>query len=141
MNSYTVDFQDGGAVIVDLENGQVQAVVNYPELREEIALPIRYPVTSLDERLLGTVSSYLPERQRVMMGNGNQSSTLIIGGNRELILKTGSRKYDIGKLSLDDMTSQEAEQLKQAGFSHGYKLRSSEETGRLQYFEKAGLSR
>lgn len=39
------------------------------------------------------------------------------------------------------MASQEAEQLKQAGFSHGYKLRSSEETGRLHYFEQDGLSR
>lgn len=141
MNNYTIDFQDKGAVIVDLENGQTQAVVNYPELKDEIALPVRYPVTSLDEKLLGTISSYLPERNRVMIKNGNESSTLIIGGNEELILKAGSRRYDIGRLSLDDLTSQETEQLKQAGFSHGYKLRSSEETGRLQFFEKEGLSR
>ncbi|MHA1865243.1 MAG: AAA family ATPase [Candidatus Heimdallarchaeaceae archaeon] len=141
MNNYTVDFQDRGAIVVDLENGQAQAVVNYPELKDEIALPVRYPVTSLDEKLLGTVSSYLPERNRVMMRNEGKSSTLIIGGNEELILKTGSRRYDIGRLSLDDLTSQEAEQLKQAGFSHGYKLRSSEETGRLQFFEKEGLAR
>ncbi len=141
MNNYTVEFQDRGAVVVDLENGQAQAVVNYPELRNEIAIPVRYPVTSLDGRLLGTISSYLPERDRIMIGNGAQSSTLIIGGNEELILKTGSRRYDIGKLSLDELASQEAEQLRQAGFSHGYKLRSSEETGRLQYFERDGLSR
>ncbi len=139
--NYTIDFQDRRAVVVDLENGQTRAVVNYPELRDEIALPVRYPVTSLDEKLLGTVSSYLPERSRVMMRNGNQSSTLIIGGNGELILKKGSRRYDIGKLSLDELANQEAKQLRQAGFSHGYKLRSSEETGILQYFEKDGLSR
>ncbi|MEK6733921.1 MAG: hypothetical protein AABY27_02305, partial [Pseudomonadota bacterium] len=139
MNNYTVDFQDRGALVVDSEKGQVQAVVNYPELKDEIALPVHYPVTSLDEKLLGTISSYLPERNRVMMRNGSQSSTLIIGGNEELILKTGTRRYDIGSLSLEDLTSQEAEKLKQAGFSHGYKLRSSEETGRLQYFKKDGL--
>ncbi len=141
MNNYTIDFQDRGAVVVDLENGQAQAVVNYPELRDEIALPVHYPVTSLDEKLLGTISSYLPERKRVMMRNGNQSSTLIVDGNEELILKTRTRRYDIGRLSLDELASQEAEQLRQAGFSHGYKLRSSEETGRLQYFEKEGLTR
>ncbi|MBI2044859.1 AAA family ATPase [Candidatus Pacearchaeota archaeon] len=141
MNNYAVDFQDKRAVVVNLEDGQAQAVVNYPELKEEIALPVRYIVTSLDDRLLGTISSYLPERNRVMMRNGDQNSILIIGGNEELILKTGSRRYDIGRLSLEDLASQEAEQLKQAGFSHGYKLRSSEETGRLHYFEQDGLSR
>src|SRR3990167_6173344 len=98
MNNYTVDFQDRGTVVVDLKSGKTQAVVNYPELKDEIALPIRYSVTSLDEKLLGAVTSYLPERNRVMMRNGNESSTLIIGGNEELILKTGARKYDIGKL-------------------------------------------
>jgi len=141
MNNYTIDFQDRGAVVIDSERGQVQAVVNYPELKEEIDLPVRYPVTSLDEKLLGTISSYLPERNRIIMKNGNQNSTLIIGGNEELILKTESRRYDIGRLSLDELASQEAKQLRQAGFSHGYKLRSSEETGKLQYFEKGGLSR
>jgi len=141
MINYTVDFQDKGAIVVDLENNQTQAVINYPELKDEIALPVRYPVTSLDEKLLGTVSSYLPERNRIMMRNGDKSSTLIIGGNEELILKTGSRRYDIGKLSLDELADQEAEQLSQAGFLHGYKLRSSEETGRLQFFEKEGLER
>ncbi len=141
MNNYTVDFQDKGAVVVNLENNQAQAVINYPELKDEIALPTRYQVTSLDEKLLGTVSSYLPERNRIIMRNGDINSTLIIGGNEELILKTGSRKYDIGRLSLEDLATQEAKQLKKSGFSHGYKIRSSEETGRLQFFEKEGLSR
>lgn len=140
MNNYTIDFQERGAVVVDLD-GQAQAVVNYPELKDEISLPVRYPVTSLDEKLIGTVSSYLPEKNRIMMRNGTESSTLIIGGNGELILKTGSRRYDIGKMSLDELTEQEVEQLREAGFSHGYKLRSSEETGRLQFFEKEGSSR
>ena len=31
------------------------------------------------------------------MRNGGEHSTLIIGGNEELILKTGNRRYDIGK--------------------------------------------
>jgi len=139
--NYAIDFQDRGAVVVDLKNGQSQVVVNYPELKEEIALPVRYPVTSLDEKLIGTISSYLPERNRIMIRNGSGNSTLIIGGNEELILKTGSGRYDIGKMSLDELAEQESEQLREAGFSHGYKLRSSNETGILQFFIKDGSSR
>lgn len=141
MNNYTIEFQDKGAVVVDLKNRQIQAIVDYPELKDEIALPVCYPVTSSDEKLLGIISSHLPERGRVMMRNGRDSSTLIIGGNEELILKSGDRRHDIGRLSLDDLTDQGAEQLRQAGFSHGYKLRSSEETGVLHFFEKDGLAR
>ena len=141
MNNYTIDFQERAAVVVDLKNGQAQAVVNYQELKDEIALPVRYPVTSLDEKLLGTISSFLPERNRVMMKNGGEHSTLIIGGNEELILKAGSRRYDIGKQSLEELAESEAAQLRDAGFSQGYKLRSSEETGRLQFFTKDGKTR
>ena len=86
MNNYTIDFQERAAVVVDLQSGQAQAVVNYQELKDEISLPVRYPVTSLDEKLLGIISSFLPERNRVMMKNGGEHSTLIIGGNEELIL-------------------------------------------------------
>lgn len=141
MNNYAIDFQERGAIVVDLKDGKTQAVVNFPELKEEIALPVRYPVTSLDDKLIGAVSSYLPERNRVHMRNGSESSTLIIGGNEELILKTNTRRYDIGKVNLADLTEQEATQFTRAGFSHGYKLRSSEEIGRLLFFEKDGSSR
>lgn len=145
MNNYTVDFQDKGAVVmhINLEEDRVKqiAVINYPELKDEIALPVRYPVTSLDEKLLGTISSYLPERNRVMMRNGSESSTLIIGGNEELILKTGSRRYDIGKLTLDDLAEEEAEVFRPLGFTHRYKLRSSEEYGTLNFFKHDGAKR
>lgn len=141
MNKYTIDFQARAAVVVDLKDNQTRAVVNYPELKDEIALPVRYPVTSLDEKLIGTISSDMPARGRIMMKNGSGSSTLIIGGNEELILLTGSRKYNIGKIDLDDLAAPEAEQLRQAGFSRGYKLRSSDETGRLEFFEKKGSAR
>jgi len=104
-------------------------------------LPVRYSVTTLDDKLVGTISSFLPERNRIMMRNGGEVSTLIIGGNEELILRAGDRRYDIGKVELGDLVEQEAKQYQEAGFSHGYKLRSSEETGRLHFFEKDGSKR
>jgi hypothetical protein len=141
MNSYTIDYQERGAVIVDSESGETQALVTYPELNSEIALPIRYPITSLEEKLIGTITSFLPERNRVLMRNGDVNSTLIIGGNKELILKTGSRRYDIGIIRLEDLTEEEVRELESLGFTQGYKLRSVDETGRLQFFEKENLSR
>lgn len=136
MNKYIIDFQDKGAVVFDLNSNESQVVVNYPDLKKEIDLPVRYPITTLDDKLLGTVSSFLPERNRIMMRNSDEVSILIIGGNEELILRTDDTKYYIGKVELDDLIEQEAKQYKEANFSHGYKLRSSKETGKLNFFKK-----
>jgi MoxR-like ATPase len=141
MNNYAIDFQDKAAVVVDLANQETQAMVNHPELKPEIALPVRYSVTTLDDHLIGTVSSFLPERNRIIMRNGGDVSTLIIGGNEELILKTKDKRYDVGKVELDDLVEEQARQYQDAGFTHGFKLRSSEETGKLDFFEKDGNAR
>jgi MoxR-like ATPase len=141
MNNYAIDFQKKAAVVVDLQDSNTKAVINYQDLKDEIDIPVRYSVTSLDDRLMGTISSFLPERNRIMMKNGSEHSTLIIGGNEELILKTGDKRYDIGKQTLEEMTEAEDKQLKKANFSWGYKLRSSDETGKLQFFEKDGEKR
>ena len=108
MNNYTIEFQDKAAVVVDLANQEPQAMIHYPELKPEIALPVRYSVTTPDDHLIGTVSSFLPERNRVIMRNGSDVSTLIIGGNGELILKTKDRTYDVGKVELDDLVEEHA---------------------------------
>jgi len=141
MNNYAIDFQDKAVVIVDLQDGKPQAVVNHQELKDEISIPIRYSVTSLEDKLIGTISSFLPERNRIQMKNESEHSALIIGGNEELILKTEDRRYDISKQDLEELTKEESNQLKKANFSFGYKIRSSEEAGRLQFFEKDGKKR
>jgi MoxR-like ATPase len=141
MNNYAIDFQEKAAVIVDLLGEKPQAVINYHELKDEISIPVRYPVTSLEDRLIGTISSFLPERKRIQMKNGDEHSVLIIGGNEELILKTENRRYDLGKQDLEELTEEEKNQLKKANFSSGYKIRSSEEAGKLQFFEKDGKKR
>jgi hypothetical protein len=141
MKKYTIDFQKRGIVIVNGDTKNKEAIIKYPDLGEEIDVPIRYTISSADDRLLGNVNSFIPERNRIEMKNGSKQSTLIIGGNEELILRTEQGRYDVEVLDLEDLVKKEAETLKQSGFSKGYVLRSSVETGKLYFFEKENSKR
>lgn len=149
MNEYIIDFRGKGVAVSSKGDAKQVASIDCPELKDEIALPVRYPVTSLDKKLLGTINSFMPEKGKVVMRNGNTYSTLIIDGNGELILKANGRKYDIGRMGLEDLADEESKSIKESlsrtpdvSFSYGYKLRSSEETGTLYFFErKDGVTR
>jgi len=141
MNEYIIDFQSKGTLVFDKRKNEKTALITNPKLEQEINVPICYPVTSLEDRLIGEVVSFLPERNRVELKNGTETSTLIIGGNEELILRTKDSKYDVGTVELDDMKTEEAEQMKNIGFSKGYKIRSSQEKATLNFFEGQGKQR
>ncbi len=141
MPNYVIDFQAKGTVILNKETNNREAVVSHPKLEQEIDLPIKYSVASSNEKLLGTLISFLPERRRIEMKNGSDISTLIIGGNEELILKSEGQKYDVVKFEMDDLEKEEADKLKQIDFLYGYKIRSSTEKGEMQLFSRAGVTR
>jgi len=149
MKEYAIGFRNRGAMIFDSGESKPAATVSYPELKSEIDLPVRYTVSSLDDRLLGTISSYLPERNRIEMTNGGDISTLIVESNEDLILRVSGTKFDVGRVELEDLSDDERkgveESLKRTGdvtFSHGYKLRSAAETARLYFFtHKSGDTR
>ena len=143
MNEYIIDFHDKRIVVRTKGDGKQVASIDCPELKDEVTLPVRYPVTSLDDKLLGTINSFLPEKGRLVIRNGDKRSTLVINGNGELILKISGRKYDVGRMNLEDLAEEESQSVKESlsrtqdvKFSHGYKLRSSEETGTLYFFER-----
>jgi len=144
MAKYMVDFQNKKAVIVDLDSKQPQAHIIYPELGDEVTIPIRYRVSASntpDSNLTAMVSSYLPERNRVMLTYNGSTANLVVEGNNRLRLKTGQRQYDVGRVDLEDLAEGESEKQKEAGFSHGYKLRSPEETTSLNFYEREGSKR
>lgn len=144
MAKYMVDFQDRKAVVVDLDSKQSQADIIYPELGDEVTIPIRYRVSAPDtpdSNLTAMVSSYLPERNRIMLSHNESTANLVVEGNNKLTLKTGQRQYDIGRFGLEDLAEGEADRQKDSGFSHGYKLRSPEETGSLNFYERDGNKR
>ncbi|MFH1072610.1 MAG: hypothetical protein V1743_04235, partial [Nanoarchaeota archaeon] len=136
MIEYTIFFHERNATILDIKANQPQAVVNLPDLPQEVELPVRYAVEKPDGKLFGAVVSYVPERKRILMRNDAELSTLIIGANDELFLQTGNRRYDISQVKLEDLVEEEAQQHAEAGFTHGYKLRSSDEVGSLSFFQK-----
>src|SRR3989344_6067415 len=141
MAKYMVDFQDKKAVVIDLDSRKPQAEIQYPELADEVTIPIRYKIVTDGNGLAGMISSYLPERNRVMLSHNGSTVNLVIEGNNRLRLKTGTRQYDIGRVGLEDLAVGEAEKQKESGFSHGYKLRSPEETGSLSFYERDGGQR
>ncbi len=142
MNKYTIDFQKKACVVIDTASKDTLAIVRYPQLKEEIDLPVKYPVSTKDDKLIGVLHSYFPERKRVTMKNDKPLSTLIIGGNDEIIFETqDKRRYDIGPIDLEDLVKEEAEKLQGMQFKEGYKLRSPSETGELYFFEKEGMKR
>lgn len=98
MKNYAIDFQKRGLVIVNADTGKKEAVIKYPELGEEISLPIRYTISSADDRLLGNVNSFIPERNRIEMKNGNKQSALIIDGNESSYLGPNREDTMLGSL-------------------------------------------
>ena len=127
---YAIEFQEKAVVVYDTEEQETCAVIRYPRLSAEIELPISYTVTSKDDTLLGKIDSYLPQRQRIIMRNGEDRSTLRIGGNEELILTFNDTRYDIEKSDLDDLVDEDRiEQCQDSGFQQGYRFRSSDDVG------------
>lgn len=141
MKTYHLDYQEKGLLISN-ENKSEIAIVKYPKLKDEIALPVQYTVIASDGKLIGAVNSYLPDKNRIELRNGDNYSNLIIGGNDELLLKIKDKKFDIGKTDLEDLAESEIEKLRDLNFSKGYRLRSSSENpGKLDIFEKDGKVR
>jgi MoxR-like ATPase len=141
MNEYIIDFQERGIFVYNKTTNAREALVHQPKLEKEIDLPVRYSISTLEDKLLGAVVSYVPERNRVELKNGTESATLIIGGNEELLLKSNGDRYDIGEVELKDLPEDQAQQMKEVGFTKGYSLRSPKEKATIYFFSKDGKER
>jgi len=138
MTRTLIEFYDDKAVIGEHPRYEKSAIVEFPDLDEEVALPVRYKVASPDGTLSGELTSYFPDRKRITHVRNGTRSDLFIGENNQMTLQTGEKRFDIGMVSIDDLASDVVERQKALGFSHGFRIRSAEETGELDFYSVDG---
>ncbi|MBI5065506.1 AAA family ATPase [Candidatus Woesearchaeota archaeon] len=118
--------------------------VRRPALGDQIEVPVNYAIETPDGSSLGTVISYKPQREEVLMQNGTQASTLKTKpDNQGLVLNLkGGRVFDVETIhSLDDLAGDERAKLEGQFFTKGYRLHSSQEKVTIDVFEKDGQRR
>ena len=58
-----VDFQDKKAVVIDLDSRKPQAEIQYPELADEVTIPIRYKIVTDGNGLAGMTKKRKKQRR------------------------------------------------------------------------------
>ena len=147
MAQYLIDFASNNRVeISEIQANNASISLSYIELLPkagEVSLPLSYDIVKSEtETLIGKINSYMPNKERISFSTGNFCATLNQRPNETFSLSTqGGRIYDTKKINLEELIVKDDELtvLKERGFQARYTLKNSQETVRLDFYEKEGV--
>ncbi|MBI2450206.1 MAG: AAA family ATPase [Candidatus Nealsonbacteria bacterium] len=143
MKDYLIVFEEKGVFIFerDTKKSPIAKVV-FPDIAQnEVFLPVVYPVLSASEEKIGEIQTWLPEeclfRSRI---NSKMSETIkdqkVIKIKVKNLIDGTEKTFEIYGRNRQNLSKEEADKLKEYGFTRGLDIIRNEKVGAIDFYEK-----
>lgn len=152
MREYLLVFKENRVGITEKSEGFLKGgkkplgilgIVEYPQLEEEVYLPVSYDLFSPDGPKIGEIRSWLPQEYQFKVIT---SSFLIdLFKVREELRLVQNNRVDGEKKTFEiwplNLSPEKLREAKTYGFTHGWEIQRSGRQGEVRYYQKEGQKR